>query len=226
MTVLALIPVITFGLCYFARRNPDSQATRIQNRVLAAILLSSYPVKIWSGHIAGWPATPLPMHLCDWVAVLCGLALILRKRWMAELAWFWGITGTVQGLVTPMLAHAFPHPRFFAFFQLHAGVVICTFYLVWGLRLTPRPGSVWRAFGALQIYTLAAILINLLTGQNYGFLCHKPDATSLLTYLGPWPVYILTLEALALLLFTLLYLPFRTIDRETNRGSKSEPGES
>lgn len=148
------------------------------------------------------------MQLCDWVAVLGALALIRRKPWIAELVWFWGLTGTLQGLITPALAYDFPHPRFIAFFQLHGSVVVCAFYLVFGLGMKPRQGSVWRAFGALQIYLLSAILVNLIANQNYGFLCQKPHSTSLLSFLGPWPFYILSLEAIALIFFGLLYLPF------------------
>jgi hypothetical integral membrane protein (TIGR02206 family) len=48
----------------------------------------------------------------------------------------------------------------------------------------------------------------LISGANYGFLRAKPPQASLLDLLGPWPWYILALDALAVVLFTLLYLPF------------------
>ncbi|MEM1295990.1 MAG: TIGR02206 family membrane protein, partial [Verrucomicrobiota bacterium] len=183
LIVLTLIPILTIGLCQVAKRAPVSRTVRVQNWTLALVLLLCYPLKLWSAQIAGWPGMPLPMHLCDWAAILGALTLIKRRHWMAELVWFWGITGTVQGLLTPALAFDFPHPRFIAFFILHASVVICSFYVVFGLGMAPRPGAVWRAFGSLQIYTLLAILFNLLANQNYGFLCQKPLSTSLLSFL-------------------------------------------
>jgi hypothetical protein len=124
------------------------------------------------------------------------------------LVWFWGLAGTLNGLITPALDEGFPSPRFLFFFGLHGAVVVCAVYLVAGFRLRPAKGAVWRAFGWLQIYTLGAGLADWLTGANYGFLREKPPQASLMDLMGPWPWYLLGLQGLALGLFGLLYLPF------------------
>lgn len=213
LVTLGLTALIGWFLVRRARQRPGN--TLPQDRILALFLLLLYPSTL----AVGWRFdllnrdNILPCHLCD-VAALCGAAALwFKNQRLAELVWFWGLAGTFNGLVTPALAETFPSPGFFSFFALHSGVVIAAFYLVIGLGLRPRPGAVWRAFGWVQVYLILAAAVNFLTGSNYGFLRSKPLQSSLLDLMGPWPWYIVGLEVLALLLFTLLYLPFRPAEK-------------
>ena len=209
LMALTATVLVAWGYIYNARHRPGR--TRTQDRTLALFLLLLYPANL----LAGWKLgmlnrdNILPCHLCD-VAAICGAAALwFRHQRMAELVWFWGVAGTLNGLITPALSESFPSPRFLSFFALHSGVVIAAVYLVAGLGLRPQPGAVWRAFGWGQVYFVLAAVVDYTTGSNYGFLRSKPEQASLMDYMGPWPWYILGLEALALLLFGVLYLPFR-----------------
>ncbi|HEY9576408.1 MAG TPA: TIGR02206 family membrane protein, partial [Pseudobacillus sp.] len=51
--------------------------------------------------------------------------------------------------------------------------------------------------------------VNQLTDGNYLYLHHKPETASLLDFLGPYPWYILSLEAVAFTLSLLVWLLFR-----------------
>jgi hypothetical integral membrane protein (TIGR02206 family) len=59
-------------------------------------------------------------------------------------------------------------------------------------------------------WAIVATAGNLFTGGNYMFLRERPETPSLLDYMGPWPWYILSAALLALSLFALLDLPFRS----------------
>jgi len=155
----------------------------------------------------------LPFQLCDWVIFACAAALVLRRQAAYELAYFWGLSGTLQALVTPDLTDDFPSPHFFTFQILHAGVVVAVLYLTLGLGMRPRWRSIPRVWLWLQAYVAVTALVDWLLDSNYGYLRRKPAQASLYDYLGPWPVYLLSLEALSLALFLACYAPFALLDR-------------
>jgi hypothetical integral membrane protein (TIGR02206 family) len=92
-------------------------------------------------------------------------------------------------------------------------VVAGILMLVWGNMAAPRLGCVWRVFAALNGYAAAVGIFNAIFGTNYVYLCRKPAGASLLDYLGPWPIYLVGGEGVALIIFGLLWLPFRSKDR-------------
>lgn len=55
--------------------------------------------------------------------------------------------------------------------------------------------------------------VDKITGVNYGFLLHKPEAFSILSFLSDsWPLYLLQMHGVALLFFLVLYAPFAVFD--------------
>lgn len=148
------------------------------------------------------------MELCNWATFATACALLTRNRFLAELAYFWVMAGSVNGVISPDLSVSFPHIYFFIFFIAHSGLVCGALYLVFGLQLYPRPGAVWRVLLFSQVYLSSAFAINFLLGGNYGYTMAKPASASLIDHLGPWPWYLLSLEALALAFYTILYFPF------------------
>ncbi len=154
----------------------------------------------------------LPLNVCDWVLAACVIALFWRRPIAFEIAYFWGLTGTVQALLTPDVHEGFPSWRFFQFFWGHGGILLAIIWLIAAQRSRPRRGSVGRMFLAINGYALAVGLLNGLFGWNYGYLCHPPSQPSLLDHLGPWPWYLLSMEAFSFAGFFLLALPWRKVD--------------
>jgi hypothetical integral membrane protein (TIGR02206 family) len=150
----------------------------------------------------------LPLHLTDVVTIVSVLALWTARPVLVELTWFWALTASLQAVLTPDLGADFPELIYWTFFITHSGAVVAAVLLVIGRRITPRPGAVKRVFVATLAVAAAAGTANLLTGGNYMWLREKPDTASLLDLMGPWPWYIVSAAVLALVLFTLLDLPF------------------
>ena len=207
-----LVMVIVLVVMVRVARNPaQAQLCRKLDLALAMVVLWSYPAKILSRYYGDVEmAVPLlPMQFCDWASIAAFFALVLRSYRMAELTYYWAMAGTLQGLVTPTITVGFPHPAWFAFFQLHGGVVLVALYLVFGQGLRPRKGAVLRVFVMANLYAIVAGVVNLLSvNNNYGFLRSKPPSGSMLDILGPWPIYIFWMQVAALIVFTIFDIPF------------------
>jgi hypothetical integral membrane protein (TIGR02206 family) len=184
----------------------------VVSRGLAVVIGATYAVEhAWFIARGAWSLDfNLPLHLTDVVTVVAVLALWTARPLLVELTWFWGLTASLQAVLTPDLGSAdFPELLYWTFFITHSGAVVAAFVLVVGRRIVPRPGAVKRVFAATVVVAAAAGAANLASGGNYMWLREKPEAGSLLDFMGPWPWYILSAAALALLLFTLLEMPFR-----------------
>jgi len=177
---------------------------------LAVVLFSLWPLHQWYYAVTGTGTVDnlYPLHLCDLGAILGGVALVSKNRFTGEVLYFWGLAGTLQGVITPALTEDFPSPRYFMFFVMHIGVVITALYVMLGWRRAPRAMAKWKAWFLLNAYAVVVGGFNYLIGSNYGFLRRKPDSASLFDALGPWPWYIVVASLLGLVLFIVLDLPF------------------
>jgi hypothetical integral membrane protein (TIGR02206 family) len=159
----------------------------------------------------------LPLHLSDVVAMFAPIALWTRRPLLVEILYFWALTASLQAVLTPDLNQTFPSVFYFTYFVTHCGAVVAACVLVFGLKQRPRPGAVWRAFAATLVMAAVAGTANLITGGNYMYLRAKPSQPSLLDHMGPWPLYIATAAALALILFALLALLARSVSHDPAR---------
>ena len=207
---LAILGVLAFLIVWTTRQFP----TGVRRRVgygLGVVLLAYMIVSYIRGGCLGILSCKesLPLHLCNWTMAVCIFTLFRPTPLGFELAYFWGMSGTLQALITPDLPAGFPSWSFIQFFWSHGGTLLSIVFMIAGLGLRPRPGSVGRMFIAVNVYALTAGICDALFGWNYGYLCHPPLRVSLMDYLGPWPWYILGLELIALVSFILLDAPWR-----------------
>ena len=86
--------------------------------------------------------------------------------------------------------------------------------------------SIVRVFLWSEFYFLVTYITDKLTGFNYGFLLHKPEAFSILSFLSDsHPLYLVQLHGLALLFFLGLYAPFGFYDLIRRRRSTGDSGD-
>jgi hypothetical integral membrane protein (TIGR02206 family) len=216
LVVIFLTAVLPFALFAFVRRSKSARVERAIVFTLSALLVLNYATYLvfvrYRGGAVNWQQL-LPLQLCDWGMVVVIVAMLTgRQRWF-EVAYFWGIGGTVQAVLTPNLHFGFPDFRFFSFFISHCGIIIGVVFLMLTRRYRPEPMSLVRVWLWSELYFVVTIVADELTGYNYGFLLHKPEAFSILNFLSDSrALYLLQMHGVALLFFLVLYAPFAIVD--------------
>lgn len=103
-----------------------------------AAMLADEPEKNWT-----WM---LPLHFCSVMQVVCALSLWIPSRRLRSVAYYCVLCATLQGLVTPSVAHDFPSWTYFAFFLSHGVTVITALYLPLALEWKPARWDFLWAF--------------------------------------------------------------------------------
>src|SRR5213078_1999683 len=215
LTVIFITIVLPFALAALVRRTKSQRIERVIIAVLSAVLILNYVaylIFIRSRGVVDWRQM-LPMQMCDLGMVVVSVAMWTgNQRWF-EVAYFWGIGGTLQAVLTPNLPYGFPDWRFISFFTSHSGIIVGVVLLMLTRDYRPYPMSIVRVFLWSEFYFMITFVTDKLTDFNYGFLLHKPEAFSILSFLSDshW-LYLLQLHGVALLFFLGLYAPFAVYD--------------
>ena len=200
------------------RRNPHPGVERFFARCYAGLLITVFLAGPLQRYLEGYLdlAHVLPMHLCDWALIAVVIALLWQSAVCFELAYFWGLCGTLQALFTPAIASDLEWWRLIVFFLDHAAIVASVIFLILVSRMRPR--TLWNVLLWSEIYLIAALAVNAWTDANYGFLSHQPATPSMLDLFSDthW-LYVVEINAVALLFFAAIYAPWLSVDRIRSR---------
>ena len=213
LVTLAVIVGVSLLLPLWAR----GRSERVRHRIALGMALAMVVYRTGYIPVVAWlydePVRDLlPLHVCGILQYICAYTLWTRSQRAYEIAYFWGMGGTLQALLTPEMNAAFPHPTYFSHFVPHGALLVAIAYATFALGMRPEPMSILRALRATVVYAVLLLPINLLLGTNYMYLLAKPMSASLLDLLGPWPWYILSGIAVAGLSYAFWYLPFWLAD--------------
>jgi hypothetical integral membrane protein (TIGR02206 family) len=204
-----------FGLHWGRHRGLD----RPLRYGFALLLLGGYAAWYTMFALRGWLGlgNVLPFNLCDWAAIALVITLLKPNHLSYEMGYFWGLGGTMHGLLTPPVHHEFPDPEFIFFFVNHGGIIASILYMTLGSGMRPVPRSVPRAILGSLIYMGVAGMVDWMLGVNYGLLRAKPDNVSILDLLAPWPWYVPELVLIGIASVLFYYLPFFFYDLVSGR---------
>lgn len=213
LATLGVVLGVSVAVPLWARGLPSMRIEAFA-RVLAVVLVvyrTAYVVQ--QVVVVGVPLRQsLPLHVCGILFYLCAYMLWTRSYAVYEVAYFWGLGGTLQALVTPDVAHGFPHPQYIDFFLSHGALVFTVLFATFAFRFRPRVRSIFKALAVTLLYAALLLPVNLALGTNYMFLLRKPAGASLLDFLGPWPWYVVGGIGVAFVTYLIWYLPFALAD--------------
>ena len=210
--LIALGIALLFNLSFlYFRKNPNSSANHLIRYGMAILLIVNEVLwHYWNFKTGQWSIqTTLPLHICSIFVILNAIMLFTGSQRIYEFAYFLGIGGALQALLTPDAGiWGFPHFRFFQVIVSHSLIISSAIYMTIVLRYRPTLRSIGRVLIGSGIYMVIIFVLNFLIGSNYLFIARKPDTASLLDMLPAWPLYILYMIGIGLVMFFLLYTPF------------------
>ncbi len=212
--VLFLIVAVPLALSLLARLVRSASLERALCWAFALIIGGCWACWYVVFAQKGWldRGNAMPLDLCSWAAIATIIALIGRSQKSYELAWFWAMAGTVQGIVTPDIPFDFPEFRFIEFSLFHGGIIAAVLFLTLGLKMRPYPASIPRVIGWSFVYMAVAGVTDWVFKVNYGFLRAKPSHASLYDLMPDWPWYIGVVVVLAIASVFICYAPFFLAD--------------
>lgn len=213
---------ITLFLCVFlpvlVRKRKSQRLAKGICWILAGILVVSEAGRaVYFLTREGWDvfvAEGLPLHACGMAIYITAIMLLTKQQLLYEIAYFWGMAGTVQALLTPVVEVGFPSWRFVLFFLGHCSIIVSVVFATFGLGLRPRWKGLWITYSLSWCVAGLIGLVNIPLGTNYMYLREPPAGKSPFYFL-PWPWYIPFLGVVALVLFVLLWLPFCRSGKQT-----------
>jgi hypothetical integral membrane protein (TIGR02206 family) len=213
--ISALAFLVLLNLFLFRYKNAEEGTKRNIRWTLALILWGNEIAwHYWNYAVGKWTLqTMLPLQVCSILVWLGALMLVTKNYRIYEFMYLMGIGGAMQALATPDLGiYSFPHFRFFQTFTSHGLIVTSAIYMTVVEGFRPTWKSLLRVAIWMNLYMIPIYFLNNAIGSNYLMINGKPATASLLDLLPDWPIYILYMEALGIVTFLILYLPFAIRD--------------
>lgn len=214
LIVLALTVAIPLVLAGLLRAAKSHALERFLRAAFVLIILGGWALWYVIAHKYGWLdlGNALPMDLCSWAAIATVVTLVRPNQNSYELAYFWALAATLQGLLRPGIDYDFPEYRFIEFSLFHGGIIAAVLFLTIGMKWRPYPASIRRIVIWSLVYMALAGLTDWVLKVDYGFLRSKPIYPSLFDLMPAWPWYLPVLVVLGLISALIYYAPFFLLD--------------
>lgn len=154
----------------------------------------------------------LPLHMCGFSTFLSAYALHTRSQMSFEFAFFWGIGGALQAILTPDMTR-FYSPYYFYISQIsHAIIILNVLWMLTIFKMKIGKFAIHRTVLLTLVLMVFVGIFNYFTSSNYFFLCEKPGGPSPFL-MGEWPIYIIFLIFFGIAIMWILDVLVKRIQR-------------
>ncbi len=155
-----------------------------------------------------------PIHICHLAAISMGLFLILKKEFLFEIAYFWGLSGNLLAMVTPDMKYGFPNLELIMFYFGHGLLLLSILFACVCLRTNLRWSSIVRVLITTililpAMYGLNIALESYQPDVNYWYLMITPGPDTILSLFPEPPWHIPYVAVTALLIFIVSFIPYK-----------------
>ena len=207
--VVCALLIALFAIAGRALRNRSAEAKLRKPWAVFALIY-------WFVYIIWWNWNGLdidgglPLHLCDFNAMVAPLALLTMNRWARATLYFWTFTLSLHAFIQLVLAVGPAHLPFWSSWAGHTIIMASAVYDVAVLGFRPD----WRDIGRvpLSAWPTWPRTRSISRLAPTGFIGNPPPSKAIPPFIdamGPWPQRAVLVMGLAVLGFVLVLLPWR-----------------
>lgn len=214
ITALLITTLIILAVFAFKKRLRAGRHERIYRYLMAFLMIAGLMTEqIWTVAHGMWTfKMSLPISLCTLTEIVA-VYMLISKSYSAFGFVYFGMVGVTQALLTPSLSYGFPGISYICYFIKHGLLIIAPLYMVAVHQYRPTHKQLWKFILAVIGILPFIFLINWAVGGNYWYISEKTPDVSVLTYLGSYPWFLLSILGIAIALCYVYYLPFRIMKR-------------
>lgn len=151
----------------------------------------------------------LPLHACDLIGVCAAFAIINSNKIFRSVLYFSGFALATQAFITPTGNQDPSTVRFWLFWGLHAGIIASAIYDLVIRKYKPTLKDLILTIKIDCLYIGILLPVNYIFSWNYGYIGDsKPDVTTVVDFLGNWPLRVLWIFLLVIFLQTMMLAIF------------------
>ncbi len=225
LLAIAAILLGALAVAYFARKGGPTWLDSAAPYIAFVMWANELAYQSYWMIVGGWSHSgSLMFQMCGLSIILIPICLFLkdspRRRYLADVLYFWGLGGAAQAILTPDIgASGFPSYRYFSFFISHGMIIVAVVALIASGSVKINLRSLARCILVSNIVIVPMYLLDRLLALvppfapgNYFALGYPPPTGSPIDLLakvfGPSPRYVIGLEIMGILVFLVLWLPW------------------